>query len=55
MFRSKEVFVDSLANIELSTSAIRNLPTITSLRSIEYETVNYQRSLRHYVGEPFYL
>ncbi|KAI6177407.1 hypothetical protein M3Y97_00903700 [Aphelenchoides bicaudatus] len=47
---SKEIFVDSLANAELPTQAVRNLPTITSLRSIEYETENYQRSLRHYVA-----
>ncbi|KAI6227582.1 hypothetical protein M3Y99_01236700 [Aphelenchoides fujianensis] len=46
----KEVFVDPLGDAELPTSAVRKVPTVTSLRSIEYETDNYQRSLRHYIA-----
>ncbi|KAI6189285.1 hypothetical protein M3Y98_00446500 [Aphelenchoides besseyi] len=44
------VFVDPLSDLQISSSAVRNVPTITSLRSIEYETENYQRSLRHYIA-----
>ncbi|CAD5216583.1 unnamed protein product [Bursaphelenchus okinawaensis] len=47
----KDIFVDPLDSGQtFPTLALRKEPVVTSMRSIEYETDNYQRSLRHYIA-----
>uniref|UniRef100_A0A914DDZ3 Uncharacterized protein n=1 Tax=Acrobeloides nanus TaxID=290746 RepID=A0A914DDZ3_9BILA len=44
------LYLDPLADGEISSIAVHNQPQITSLRSIQQQPAdNYQRSLRHYI------